>query len=530
MRVYSAGINSLFAVMVTLSACGSLPDEQALPSPVQVPDAVVAPAASTAVVPQNPQQANPQPPEDDGPRAVPLKDSESPMVLPPAEIPAASESIPAGTRIGKPPSQDKPGQETSVIKSDKRRLNTFHVTLAKKEAKHPQFGVGHDIGFAVDGIVGKEVVVERGQAYFFEVETDIKHDFYLATNSVGWGSGVLTDGVKGNFTYQGSVEFKPTATTPGIVYYQCRNHKAMGWKIHVVNKGEKPVQLGKANDPAMAVPTPPTEGNVAAAVGEVQVRQKVQFAKTLLSGSAALKRVETSNHLEAKTKIQEALQALAQADKYLTQKQWLKAQDQADVALKNLTLASQMVPARVSRPIEDLREEYDNYLKGIHSFKASYDRTVARLKKEKGTKAAILPVNFDQINSRVEKAKHLASVNKYEEANDLLLDAQSQITAALNKMLASQTVVYEMKFETAQEEYQYEITRFDSYAELIPLAIERKHPSPETVKMMETYTSKGRQIMQQADGYAKKGDYKTALLGVQEAIKAIQQALRLVGV
>lgn len=507
MRVYNAGINSMLVVMVALSACGSLPDEQ--PQPVRAPAAVVAPA-SAPVVPKNPEQASPLPPvDDDGPRAVPLKNRETPLTPAPVEKSA----------------QDKPDN-----KSEKRSPNTFRVTLAKKEVKHPQFGVGHDMGFAVDGIAGKEIVVERGQAYLFEVETDIKHDFYLATNSVGWGAGVLTEGVKGNFTYQGSVEFKPVGTTPGLVYYQCRNHKAMGWKIHVVNKGEKPAQLGKASDASMAVTIPPGGENLAAVVDEVQVRQKIQFAKTLLSGSVALKRVESSHNTEAKTKIQEAVIALTQADKYMTQKQWFKAQDRADAALKTLTLAAQMVPARVSRPIEDLREEYDNYLKGISSFKASYDRTVVRLKKEKGTKAALHPVNFDQMNNHLEKAKHLASINKYEEANDLLLVAQNQITTALNKMLASQTVMYEMKFETAQEEYQYEISRFGSYAELIPLAIERKHPSPETVKMMETYSHKGKQIMQQAEGYAKKGDYKTAILGVQEAIKAVQSALRLVGV
>ncbi|MFZ2540145.1 MAG: hypothetical protein WAW75_00055 [Gallionella sp.] len=120
----------------------------------------------------------------------------------------------------------------------------FAVASANKNKTHPHYDKGADTGFVVNGVQGGTLVLVRGKTYTFDVNTGVMHDFYLATKPMGFGTGTLTKGVKGNFTYKGLVTLTPTAGTPDIIYYACRNHKFMGGEIHVVNRGEE----GKLKD------------------------------------------------------------------------------------------------------------------------------------------------------------------------------------------------------------------------------------------------------------------------------------------
>jgi len=111
----------------------------------------------------------------------------------------------------------------------------FMVTADFKEEEHPYFLDGGEIGFIVDGVQGGALTLERGKSYTFGIDTGVQHDFYLSTKALGWGTATLTKGVKGNYTYKGTVTFTPDENTPDMVYYSCRNHKYMGGKIHIVD-------------------------------------------------------------------------------------------------------------------------------------------------------------------------------------------------------------------------------------------------------------------------------------------------------
>jgi len=115
----------------------------------------------------------------------------------------------------------------------------FAVTSATKDKTHPHYGKGLDTGFVVNGVQGGTLILVRGKTYTFDVNSGIMHDFYFSTKPVGYGTGTLTKGVKGQFTYKGVVTFSPTAETPDTIYYACRNHKLMGGEIHIVNRGEE---------------------------------------------------------------------------------------------------------------------------------------------------------------------------------------------------------------------------------------------------------------------------------------------------
>ena len=112
---------------------------------------------------------------------------------------------------------------------------TFNVSVASKTAAHPYFNQGHNEGYVIDGVEGREVVVMRGTMYTFQMNGVPEiHPFYISTSATGGGAEPYSDGVTGNFaTGNGVLTFTPSATAPNQLYYQCSFHPNMGWRINV---------------------------------------------------------------------------------------------------------------------------------------------------------------------------------------------------------------------------------------------------------------------------------------------------------
>ena len=106
----------------------------------------------------------------------------------------------------------------------------------------------------------------------------------------------------------------------------------------------------------------------------------------------------------------------------------------------------------------------------LHGFDKSYQKNLARGIKPKSGKE-LDQAKYDRL---VKEAEGLAANDQYQEAVKRITSANEMLTAALAALLESQTVVYDKNFATAQDEYEYELSRYGSYEELIPLAIEQR--------------------------------------------------------
>jgi len=401
------------------------------------------------------------------------------------------------------------------------------VTSGPKDRTHFYYGIGSDQGLIVNGVQGKELVVVRGQTYTFEVNTDIKHDFYLSTSPRGWGAATYTDGVKGNFTYQGTVTFTPNDKTPDVVYYQCRNHKNMGSKIHVVNPGEEDSVVFGVHDTGTKPAMTDRPGVKSAFTGsDSQAKQKVMFAEMLITLSPAAKRIDASNNAEARNMLAEARALLEKAKSAQAAGNDADAIETVDEALRNMTAATQLVPSESQ--LTELRAHYEELLHAARTYEKSYRRNL-KLMQKKGKKD--LPeLDVDQVGKTIADAEKLAANEQYAEANKTLSKLQRTITGALTQLLADETMDYTLSFETPQEEYEYELSRYKSYEELIPIAIEQKNPARQSRILMDSFVDKAKGIYELSGPKADEGDYTTAIQMLQGATSHLQRALRIVGV
>jgi len=87
-----------------------------------------------------------------------------------------------------------------------------------------------------------------------------------------------------------------------------------------------------------------------------------------------------------------------------------------------------------------------------------------------------------------------------------------------------------LNFESAEEEYDYELRRFKGYEILIPIAVKMKRPSAGAQKLMNTYLEKGRKMRTAAISKAKEKDFPTAIAMLLDATKEVRRALRMIGI
>jgi len=398
-----------------------------------------------------------------------------------------------------------------------RTSREFTVTVEKKSPSHPNYGRGHDIGFVVDGIQGEELVLTRGVTYLFHVRTNVQHDFYFTTSPMGRGAGTVTDGITGQFTYKGDVTFTPSAATPDLMYYECRNHSYMGGTIHIANAGDRVTVGGEMRGAGGG------QGMQQPAVTADQVKRKLGFAEMMVNSSSVAKWAEGGGNVEAQGLMDKAKVQIRTAQAALDAGKTSDAMAAVDEAVRLVSDVGRLMPAESAK---DYKIRYSELLDQIQGFDKSYQKNLDKGVKPKSGKM-LDRAGFDAL---MREASMYAAREQYQDAVKRLETANDMITEALGALLQAQTVIYDKNFATAKEEYDFELARYDSYAELIPLAIEQRGPLPQTVTMMNQLAGRAKEIHDEGTALAAKGDHKMAIMALQAATEKLQQALRLAGV
>ena len=422
------------------------------------------------------------------------------------------------------PPASTPAPTTPIVKKGPTH---FLITVAEKTPTHPNFGKGHHLGFVLDNVPGKAVVLKRGETYEFNVQTDPQHDVYFSTNALGWGGGVVTEGIKGQFTYRGLIVVSPTGKTPEVVYYQCRNHSSMGGKVVIVNKTASITEINRllaggattSVADVVVADNPKSNANNAA-------KQKIMLAELMLQSKAAITVADSGSEAEKNT-LASAKAQMQAARQELNGGHASQALVLAEDALKLVTSATQSISSEEAAKLQRIR--YKEALDALRNFQGSHKQNFDRTVKKRGAAAAI-DYDHAKVDGLVSDARTLHDKGEHEKATQALIMAERLVTQAIQLMLNAQTIVYDLNFETPADEYEYERKRFIGYEELIPIAIEEKKPTEAVVKLMDTYVVKGRARKSEAEGKAKAGSYPEAIGLMSSGTEEIRRALRLAGV
>lgn len=257
------------------------------------------------------------------------------------------------------------------------------------------------------------------------------------------------------------------------------------------------------------------------------IQHKQQLVYMLLTKSSALKRAARSDNVRARRLAAEAPVLYARAGDALKAGNIVEANKLLNEALHALAAVSKLAPNPLQVKAAQ-RKRYAELLAGVRVFQKTHQVICDRLSPKNGPVPAVT-ADLDRIHGLMEQAQKFAHSGHYAKGIKRLEEAHETVVSALNKMLASTTLVYDLKFKSAAEEFDYELARYHSYEELIPVAYAELKPAKNVVTLSERYVKESRAMRDNAQRQAAAGNHRAAIKTLQEATTHLRRALRIAG-
>jgi hypothetical protein len=258
-------------------------------------------------------------------------------------------------------------------------------------------------------------------------------------------------------------------------------------------------------------------------VADEEIRQKLNFADTFISSSAASKRIAGSDNTAAKSKYQTAQEKLQQAKDAFATGKMDEAGTACAEAMNLMSQAAQLVPSRTVQQMA--RDRNEKLLNSLETLEASYEDDLSG----PGAHDASM-LDPAAIHRMMDEARALNAAGKFDEANRILADAIDKVTDALNQAHGGTTISYEMKFSSPAEEYAYELKRYASLEEAVPMALEQMQPPQNKIDEAQQYIDKAKERRRLAESEAQQGKYESALEQIKDGSLQMETALNVLGV
>lgn len=260
----------------------------------------------------------------------------------------------------------------------------------------------------------------------------------------------------------------------------------------------------------------------------ITLQSKQRLVEQQLHQSPAVLRIRQSKHGQANRMLAQAQSLYTKAQEQATTARAQAAIELLDEALRQIVAASRLVPDVAHQGALE-RHQNTQLREALGSFQALHKSLTNRMDGKKAQTATVT-VDSARIDAMVAQADALMARGKQREANVLLSDAYRAVVSTLNNMLAAQTIVYDLKFDSPAEEYRHELARNLGYEELVPIALVQLNTAPQTAILTQRHVQQSRHLRLVAQKQAGAGDYPAAMKALQDATEQLQHALRVAGV
>ncbi|MEH6471426.1 MAG: hypothetical protein V7752_09250 [Halopseudomonas sp.] len=169
----------------------------------------------------------------------------------------------------------------------------------------------------------------------------------------------------------------------------------------------------------------------------------------------------------------------------------------------------------------------------INKLQSSIDaltQALISIGEEKQQQAMVQDVTT-QVSEWERQSGRLVEQGKLIQARQLLDQSLVEVKTAIASMRESETLIRSLNFATKQEEFDYEVDRFDTYQMLLNmLVIPRQSLTSSQREQIEQWAEQADQHRTTAGEQAKKRDYEAAITTLEQAAKVLLKAIRRGGV
>lgn len=254
------------------------------------------------------------------------------------------------------------------------------------------------------------------------------------------------------------------------------------------------------------------------------VEQKLAMLDKVLNQSPVVARVAASGNEQARQHVASARELALHARTLTTMGQLRGADSLVNEAIIEISRAQQLVPDPGSQQAGE-RARFAQLEDSVAALRRT--ALIALPQGDARANEAAQRVNA-KVGELVQQATALARADKYIEANRQLDQAVVLLLRDASTRLAGQTIVYDRKFASGQEEFAFELDRHRSFERLVPLALLEYKPSPEALALVERHVAEARELRTAAEGTLAR-DALLAIRKVNEGTEALRRALQAAG-
>lgn len=250
----------------------------------------------------------------------------------------------------------------------------------------------------------------------------------------------------------------------------------------------------------------------------VTIKNKLRYLHQLSHVSPLIKRVEKSSCQNAESLLKSAVDSHAKAQQELEQENLQSALEYADQGLRAMAVVARILPNKV----REKKANKDRYNQ-LHTHVLGLKKTLSRIEVD-----AVKAPRTD-LDELIAKAEQLSQAGDDHLAGDHLAQVAVELETALNDAYETDTLVYELGFNTPEEEYQYEDKRNKEYISLAEILQQQGAFSEERVVVINETKAKNAAMRSEAEVLANSGRFELAIKKMEDASRILTNVLRSAG-
>ena len=249
-----------------------------------------------------------------------------------------------------------------------------------------------------------------------------------------------------------------------------------------------------------------------------QLNQKIKMVNYMLHSPLLLQRMESSDDKLAKDLLARAAENFLNMEEYFDRGQFLEAEAIIDYVLRDLSAASQLLNISHQK-----RNKYQKSLEQLDSFVLPAWKDLSIVENE------FLQKTLQQISELRNQAIRDSQSEALDQAVELVEKAYHLKITLIENLKHESTVVYDLKFNTVHDEYDYLNNRTYHYLELVDLALAKKDIDLQTRNLVDSYIHQSMVNLEAAEKFESEGKVADGIAVLDKSIKQLSSVLKILG-
>ncbi|VAX01419.1 hypothetical protein MNBD_GAMMA22-1947 [hydrothermal vent metagenome] len=250
-----------------------------------------------------------------------------------------------------------------------------------------------------------------------------------------------------------------------------------------------------------------------------QLSLKYRMASYLIHHSPIRRRIKLSNNKDLKSLFDAAKFNFGLVETKINEKKWIEANAIIDSVIRDLSNISRMLN---QKKIE--RDKYTENVKKVNSF------TMPEWTDLSNEEVEFLKLNLKKIESLVKQSANAAKNENYLIASNFLDQAYKLKSQLLMTLKHESTVVYDLFFDSPEEEFSYMLKRSTHYLELVNNLLKNNQFNKAKMNLITVYVEEAEAGIEKALMMEKDKQHESAVIVLDKSIKNLSGTLKIMGV